>query len=114
MPNMHPAELFTPNGALAQGAATSARGVWVASRPDGSIVVAVEAAFPDDSVKLYDCASGRPLASLRPLTQAVARNTSREVGETSVLRWSPDGSSLALFDTKLGRITIWSGSSLPH
>jgi hypothetical protein len=103
-----------PNGADSQGTqGATPRGVLVAWRPDGK-VVAVDAAFPDHSVKLYDCASGRLLASLVPLMQTAARNTPHEQGEMNVLRWSPDGTQLALFDTVLGRVTIWSGAALPH
>src|SRR5262249_9043148 len=102
-----------PTGAAWQGTLTTPRGVLVAWRPDGR-VIAIDAAFADHSVKLYDCATGKLLASLHPLTQTVARNTPHESGETNVLRWSPDGSSLALFDTQFGRVTIWSASPLPH
>lgn len=101
-----------PNGASWGGTLTTPRGVLVAWRPDGK-VVAVDAAFPDHSVKLYDCAGGRLLASLVPLTQTAARNTPHEQGEMNVLRWSPDGAQPALFDTALGRVTIWSGAALP-
>lgn len=102
-----------PNGADNVGVFPPRDGALVAWRPDGR-VVALDAAANDHSVQLYDCATGRLLASLVPLTQNEARNTPHEQGEVNVLRWSPDGSKLLLFDTTLGRVTIWSGAALPH
>ncbi|HEY7779283.1 MAG TPA: hypothetical protein VIC85_03640 [Ktedonobacterales bacterium] len=102
-----------PRGALSDGVPIPLRGVLVAWRPDGR-VVAVDAATPDHAVKLYDCASGRLLATLVPLTQSLDHTGAREDGEANVLRWSPDGSRLALFDTTLQSVTVWTTSQLPR
>ena len=84
----------------------SARGVLVAWRPDGK-VIAVDADRPDHVVILFDCATGQPVATLH-------RQGSLLRGFTNMLRWSPDGSQLALYDATVATLTIWSGTQLPR
>lgn len=54
-------------------------------------------------VGIYDCATGKLLATLRPTTviQPLA-----EFDNTS-FRWSPDGTRLLLWDSNFGTLTIW-------
>lgn len=109
---LYPAAPVGPDGASWLGAAqrTGVLAVW---RPDGR-AVAIDADTADHAVTILDCASGRKLAILTPLTQSVAPNPTHEDGEMNVLRWSADGAQLALFDTTLGTVTIWGSSQLPH
>lgn len=91
-------------------------GVVVAWRPDGRLL-AISTARADHAVMVYDCASGRVVATLTP--PVVAPFTSlyhpgKEQGELNVLRWSPDGTHLGLLDTSVGVLTIWNLSMLPN
>jgi hypothetical protein len=86
------------------------RGVLVAWRPDGK-QIAVDADRPDHAVVLFDCATGQPVATLTP---PLHRQGSLLQGFTNLLRWSPDGSQLALYDATVATLTIWSGAQLPH
>lgn len=86
-------------------------GVLVAWRPDGKLL-AVTAGTPDHAIMIFDCATGRQVASLPP-PGGVSQEPLLE-NQPNVLRWSPDGKQLAVFDTELAQITIWSGSLLPH
>lgn len=87
------------------------QGVLVAWRPDGH-VVAVDAQTAQHGVYLYDTASGKQLAYLKP-------GPGRRIGggyvegEPNLLRWSPDGRRLLLLDMTLGTITIWGSAQLP-
>ncbi|HEU5440921.1 MAG TPA: hypothetical protein VFU88_16665 [Ktedonobacterales bacterium] len=86
------------------------QGVLVAWRPDGR-VVAVDAQTAQHGVYLYDAASGKQLAYLKP-------GPGRRIGggyvegEPNLLRWSPDGRRLLLLDMTLGTITIWGQAEL--
>ena len=87
-----------------------ARGVLVAWRPDGK-QIAVDADRPDHAVILFDCATGQPVATLTP---PLHRQGSLLQGFANMLRWSPDGSQLALYDATVATLTIWSGAQLPQ
>ncbi len=83
----------------------------LAWRPDGRIM----AAYSDSpygvtgaTLNLYDCATGRKLAALLPLGND---GTSQSAG--TLLRWSPDGSSLLLVSGPLGSVTLWGSGTLP-
>lgn len=80
-------------------------GIEMAWRPDGR-VLAVESQNPQHSVRLFSCATGTSVGTLIPATKGGV--SSHEDGESNILRWSPDGSRLLLFDTQLGTVTIWS------
>ena len=86
-----------------------ARGVLVAWRPDGKLI-AVDADRPDHAVIVFDCATGWPVATLLP---PLHRQGSLLRG-INMLRWSPDGSQLALYDATVATLTIWSGAQLPR
>ena len=90
--------------------ATTIGGVLVAWRPDGKLI-AVDADRPDHAVILFDCATGQPVATLTP---PLHRQGSLLEGFTNMLRWSPDGSQLALYDATVATLTIWSGTQLPR
>jgi hypothetical protein len=85
-------------------------GVLVAWRPDGK-EIAVDADRPDHAVVIFDCATGQPVATLVP---PLHRQGSLLQGFTNMLRWSPDGSQLALYDATVATLTIWSATQLPR
>jgi hypothetical protein len=86
-------------------------GVLVAWRPDGKLL-AVNANTPDHAVLIFDCATGKQVAALPP-PDGPNQGPFLE-NQPNVLRWSPDGKQLAIFDTELAQITIWGGSLLPR
>ena len=89
--------------------------VAVAWRPNGrEMAMETGASSPNGAaysqVTILSCATGKTLANLTPpplsggdLNQA----------QTTLLRWSPDGQSLAFFDSATGAITIWEQARLP-
>ena len=58
---------------------------------------------------LYDSASGRTVGTLQPEAQP----SSLFFNGPSLLRWSPDGSRLLIYDRDLGTITIWGRDAFP-
>lgn len=62
----------------------------------------------DHALILYDTATGKALTALAP------RASRQPLAGDSLLRWSPDGTRLFLYDAALGTVTVWSGSSLPR
>jgi hypothetical protein len=56
-------------------------------------------------VTLYDSASGRTVGTLQP--------SGLFFNGPSLLRWSPDGSRLLIYDRNLGTITIWGRDAFP-
>ena len=87
-------------------------GASIAWRPDGHVLAAFtpwnqSGSFP---VRLYDCASGRLLATLA--TPAPASNPL--AGQGDLAHWSPDGTRLLIFDPQLGELVIWGPAQLPH
>lgn len=102
-PNLNPQAQFTP--------------VNLAWSPDGRRL-AVEAQIPrsgnelprltDFAVNVYDCATGKVLATLTPkLTPQPSSD------QTTFLRWSPDGAHLLLYTSTLGGAQIWGSKDLP-
>jgi hypothetical protein len=61
------------------------------------------------AVSLYDCATGRRLATL-PLPRAPISL----LGVQAALRWSPDGSRLLLTSAQWGLAVLWGPDQLPH
>ncbi len=57
-------------------------------------------------VLIFDMRSGVQVASLKPVANLNATQTYRGI-EASMLRWSPDGSRLLLYDPAIGTATIW-------
>jgi hypothetical protein len=89
--------------ALLQVAITSSVIAW---RPDGRIMAAFNYY---DTVNLYDCVTGRKIASL-PLSfrhQPLA-------GNAALLRWSPNGTHLLLSSAWGGAISLWGPGQLPR
>lgn len=86
-------------------------GEWeVAWRPDGRELAAFRlGGSTAESAGVYDCVSGRELASL-PL--ATAPWNAFLAGLSPLLRWSPDGTHLLLFSPQLGAITLWGPKNL--
>jgi hypothetical protein len=91
------------DAALLQVALTTSVVAW---RPDGRILAAFNYY---DAVNLYDCVTGRKIASL-PLS---FRNEPL-AGSAALLRWSPDGSRLLLSSAQGGAITLWGPVQLPQ
>ena len=95
---------------VSQRSVPAGSGVLVAWSPDGQ-TLAMAADTSDHGVTLYDCASGRQVSTLAPPgatgSTTGVRTASREQGEASLLRWSPDGSRLSLLDAASGALTIW-------
>jgi WD40 repeat protein len=89
---------------------------YVAWRPDGHVLAALgpygerpSLRLTPQRVDLYDCASGRRLASLVPLSDR--QHTAVYYAET-LLSWSPDGRHLLLISGALGTGTIWGPAQL--
>jgi hypothetical protein len=85
------------------------QGIAVAWRPDGRAVAAYTHRLPGGAidrtlpVTVYDCATGHVLATLRPSPMAYSTLT----GQAGLLRWSPDGAHLLLFDDLVGVPLVW-------
>jgi WD40 repeat protein len=78
--------------------------IKVSWRPDGRLLAMDYAG----KVDIYDCATGRKLASLVP-----AMPPDRLNGFQDVLRWSPDGTHLLLSSTDWGPMEFWGPGQLP-
>ena len=89
--------------ALLQVAITSSVIAW---RPDGRIMAAFNYY---DTVNLYDCITGRKIASL-PLS---FRNQPL-AGDAALLRWSPNCTHLLLSSAWGGAISLWGPGQLPR
>jgi WD40 repeat protein len=83
----------------------SGSGANVAWRPDGRVVAVDNAGI----VVVYDCATGRELASLLPHS---LYPLNLDGGNGDSLSWSPDGSHLLLASTTWG-LSIWGPGQLP-
>jgi len=88
----------------------------VAWRPDGAILAAEPnpiinslGDFLPADITLYDTASGRPLATLRP--PAPKGSTDFDMNS---LQWTSDGSALLLLDRQSGTLVVWGSTQLPH
>jgi WD40-like Beta Propeller Repeat len=79
----------------------------VSWRPDGRVL----ATYNAGKVTIYDCATGRKLASLVPTMPPA--NLNGAGGPGAVLRWSPDGTHLLLSSTNLGPMQLWGPDQLP-
>lgn len=79
----------------------------VSWRPDGRVL----ATYNAGKVTIYDCATGRKLASLVPTMPPTSLNGAG--GPGAVLRWSPDGTYLLLSSTSWGPIQLWGPNQLP-
>lgn len=89
-------------------------GLAVAWRPDGRVVAAYTDRGADGAVSatqpitLYGCASGKAFATLHPVAVPLGVLN----GQRKLLRWSPDGTHLLLFDSLLGTPLVWGPRSL--
>src|SRR6185312_5758532 len=61
-------------------------------------------------VDIYDCATGKRLASLTPALRIAS--SSYSMGGP-LLRWSRDGSRLLIYDTVVDEATVWGPDKLP-
>src|SRR5256886_17700640 len=80
--------------------------VLVRWHQDGFVLAAYNYQIGD--LDQFSCMIGYEIASLflpSPFTNFV-------LGGTTILRWSPDGSRLLLFDPQLGMTLIWQASHL--
>jgi hypothetical protein len=86
--------------------------VLLAWRPDGRVLAAQLAATYGNPAQhiviLYDCATGRQLATLTPPAPSA---TSQK--DPSYLSWSPDGMRLLAFDGVSDEGTLWRSGDLP-
>jgi len=80
--------------------------VMIAWHPEGFILAAYNSQTAD--VDLFDCVTGYEIASLR-LPSPFATPT---LAGTPLMRWSPDGSRLFLFDPQLGMAMLWKVNDL--
>ncbi|HEX6818593.1 MAG TPA: hypothetical protein VF120_09480 [Ktedonobacterales bacterium] len=92
----------------------STNAVQIAWRPDGKVLATQSVASTGGPVRnhevtLYDCAKGKVLVTL---ASPPSRGSAQTVGGP-LLRWSPDGTHLLLFDPALHVIAIWGPSMLP-
>ena len=84
----------------------SSSNVLVSWHPDGFVLAAYNYQIGD--LDLFSCMTGYEIASLllpSPFANFV-------LGGTTIMRWSPDGSRLLLFDPQLGMTLIWQASHL--
>ena len=61
----------------------------------------------DHAIIVYDCATGKPLTALVPRL-----GPQRLAGDT-LMRWSPDGTHLLLYDAAFGTLMLWGPGSVP-
>lgn len=79
---------------------TSSFNVVVSWHPAGFLLAAYDYGTID--LDVYDCVTGNQVASL--LLPDVFRT---DLSGSTLLRWSPDGSRLLLFDPQLSVVTVW-------
>lgn len=88
------------------------RGWNVAWRPDGRVLAAYGISTTFGSIQpvtLYDCATGRKLATLQPLSGPPYLDSF----DGGLLRWSPDGTRMLAYARASGTLTIWGPDLLP-
>lgn len=76
----------------------------LAWRPDGRVL----AADYSGQIVIYDCATGKKLASLLPPGKPINLN-----GGGEILAWAPDGSHLLLSSAVWGLLSVWGPGQLP-
>ena len=88
----------------------------LAWRPDGRAlaVYAPENLFAPHPLIIYDCATGRQLTSLLPPAVSETSRATSLIGQSILLRWSPDGSHFLLFALALGQVVVWGPDKLPR
>jgi WD40 repeat protein len=85
---------------------TSSSNVLVSWHPDGFVLAAYNNQIGD--LDLFSCVTGYEIASLllpSPFANFV-------LGGSTIMRWSPDGSRLLMFDPELGMVMTWQASRL--
>ncbi len=80
----------------------SAENLLLSWRPDGRVLAASGSYI--DALGLFDCATGKKIASLVLPTYRASGSSSYYLG--SSLRWSPDGSQLLMLAPGIGA-TVW-------
>ncbi|HEY1391370.1 MAG TPA: hypothetical protein VGF38_22720 [Ktedonobacterales bacterium] len=99
-----------------QDASGAPNSVAVAWRPDGRalavvippVVVPGKVALAPAGVDIYDCATGKLLATLHQPTSPNSQS------DPLFLRWTTDSSHLLLLDAPTGYFTIWGPDQLPN
>ncbi len=91
---------------LLLGLNSSTFNVVVAWQPAGYVLAAYDYGMID--LDMYDSVTGFEVALL-----ALPDELRTDLAGTSMLRWSPDGSHLLLFDAELSTVTIWDVSKVP-
>jgi WD40 repeat protein len=90
----------------------------IAWRPDGKVlaawVSAPQSSGSGQAVTMFDCASGKTLATLQPVSEPQFQLVGNPPLDSGAMRWSPDGTHLLLFAPSLGTITIWDLGQLPR
>jgi hypothetical protein len=91
-------------------------GMYLAWRPDGRVLAAYspKTVFAVPAVRLYDCVTGRQLASLLPSTLDDPSDSHPLLGQVTLLRWSPDGKHLLLYALPLGQVVLFGPQQLTH
>ena len=79
--------------------------IVVAWHPAGFFLAAYDYGMVD--LDLYDCSTGANVALLE-----LPDELRTDLSGTTVLRWSPDGTRLLLFDAQLSTVTIWNVSKV--
>lgn len=89
----------------------------IAWRLDGKVlaawVSAPQSSGSGQAVTIFDCASGKTLATLQPVSKPQSELAAGPTLSNGGMRWSPDGRHLLLFAPSLGTITIWGSGQLP-
>jgi hypothetical protein len=90
-------------------------GTFTAWRSDGRVLAAYapEHMFAVPPMTIYDCATGRQLTTLLPPAAGDASVTTPLLGQSTLLRWSPDGAHLLLYALALGQVVVWGPQQLP-
>jgi WD40 repeat protein len=90
-------------GILATLLSGKADDAYIAWRPNGREL----ATYAAGRVEIYDCATGRKLASL------ISPNKPVNLNGDETFAWSPDGSRLMLSSSVWGVLTVWGPGQLP-
>jgi hypothetical protein len=89
-------------------------GMYVAWRPDGRVLAsyAPQTLLAVPPVSLFDCATGRRLNVALPPTLGEPSIAPPLPGQSTLLRWSPDGKHLLLYALPLGQVVLFGPQQL--
>lgn len=104
--------------AMLVGEQTDNPSALVAWRPDGAVIAAQKVPTTDlaasINVVLYDCATGKQIATLQPVSIPKDQIQYAPGGTTDFIQWSPDGKHLLVLAPNQGTITIFGPGQLPQ